>query len=117
MEITFIDFNPNTPIKNKYDYITDYISHDFDLEFEDAFFLIKQLKQNRSSIVVYGKAITEFHIYDNLLHVQIEGSGFWFAENIDLKTARIILKLTFEGCDYFGQYLPHTNKEWEAYTP
>lgn len=117
MEITFTDFNPNAPIKNQYDYITDYISHDFDLEFEEAFYLIKQLKHNQSSVVVYGKAFADFHIYDDLLHVQIDGLGFWFAENIDLKTARSILKLTFEGCDYFSQYLPDTNKEWEAYTP
>ena len=116
MEVTFTDFNPHTPLKERYEYVVDYISHSFDLDFEDAFYLIKQLKNHRSSVVVYAKAIADFQFYDGVLCVQIDSAGFWFAENLDLETARSILKLVYDGYDYFGQFLPNTNKEWEAYT-
>ena len=52
-----------------------------------------------------------------LLHVQIDGQGFWFAENIDLEIAGKILKVLFEDCEYFGKYIPETTREWEAWTP
>jgi hypothetical protein len=116
MEVSFKDFNPNTPIKERYEYIVDYISHDFDLKFEDTFYLIKQLKHNQSSVVIFADAVVDFHIFDNVLHVQIDGEGFWYAENISLEIAREILKSTFEGCMDFGQYIPTTEREWEAYT-
>jgi hypothetical protein len=116
MEVNFIDFNPNAAVKERYDYIADYISCDFDLGFEDAFYLIRQLKHNRSKVVIFGEAIADFHLYDDALHVQIDGFGFWFAENIDLEIAKEILKATFEGCEYFGQFITGTSKEWEAYT-
>ncbi|HEY0460837.1 MAG TPA: hypothetical protein VGC97_17000 [Pyrinomonadaceae bacterium] len=92
MRVTFSDFNPNTPIKERYEYIVDYISHDFDLEFEDAFYL-------------------------NALDVQIDGDGLWYAQNIDFETAEEILKAIYEGCEYFGQYLPGTSREWDTWTP
>jgi hypothetical protein len=115
MKISFIDFNPHAPVKDRYEYVIDYISQDFDLDRDETFYLIQQLKHDRSSVVVYGEAIADFQIYDNALHVQIDGDGFWFAENISLEIAEKILTATFEGCKYFGQYIPETNREWEAY--
>ncbi|HEY0770466.1 MAG TPA: hypothetical protein VGD31_09020 [Sphingobacteriaceae bacterium] len=117
MKVTFSDFNPNTPIKERYEYIVDYISHDFDLEFEEAFYLIKQLKHNRSSVIIYGHAVADFLIYDDALDVQIDGAGLWYAQNIDFETAEEILKATYEGLEYFGQYLPGTSREWDTWTP
>lgn len=116
MQVKFTDFNPNTLIKKHYEYIADYICHDFDLEFEDSLYLIRQLKHNRSSIVIYAQAIVDFHIFDYVLNVQIDGNGFWAAENISLEIASEILRNTFDGCEYFGQYVLTTTKEWEAYT-
>jgi hypothetical protein len=116
MEVSFTQFNQNIPTKDHYEYVVDYISHDFDLELEDTFYLVKQLKYNRSSVIIYAQAIADFHIFDNVLHVQIDGEGFWCAENISLETAKEILKVTFEGCEYFGQHIPGTTREWEAYT-
>ena len=116
MEVSFTDFNPNTPTKDRYEYVIDYISHDFDLEFEDVFYLIKQLKHNRSSVVVYAEAIADFHIFDNALHIQIDGFGFWYADNIDLEMANRILRMIYNGCEEFGKYIPNTNIEWGAWT-
>lgn len=116
MKVSFIEFNPNVPVKEHYDYIADYVSTDFDLGLEETYQLIEQLKHNRSSVIVFAEANTDFHIHDGGLCVQIDGAGFWFAENITLEIAKDILKLTFEGCDYFGQYITGTSKEWEAYT-
>jgi hypothetical protein len=105
MKVRFSNFNPNTPIKKRYEYIVDYISHDFDLEFEDAFYLIKQLKHNRSSVIIFGQAVADFLIYDNALDVQIDTDRFWYAQNIDLHSAEEILKATYQGCEKFCQYL------------
>jgi hypothetical protein len=116
MKVSFIDFNPNTPVKDRYEYVIDYISQDFELNLDETFYLIQQLKHNRSSVIIYGEAIADFHIFDNALCVQIDGDGFWVAENISLEIAEKILTATFEGCEYFGQYIPDTYREWEAYT-
>jgi hypothetical protein len=117
MKVSFSDFNPNTPIKDRYEYIVDYISHEFDLKFEDALFLIEQLKHNRSRVVIYGQSIVDFHIFDNALHVQIDGQGFWCADNINIDIAKEILRVTFEGGVNFGQFIPGTTREWGAWTP
>lgn len=117
MEVSYTDFNPNSPTKDRYEYVIDYISHDFDLEFEDVFYLIKQLKHNRSSVVIYANAIADFHIFDDVLHIQIDGDGFWYAENIDIETAKEILRKVYEGCGYFGQFVSNTSREWESWTP
>lgn len=108
---------PNTPLKDRYEYVVDYISHDFDLAFEDAFYLIKQLKHNRSSVLIFAEAIADFHIYDDVLHVQIDGDGFWYAENIDLDMANAILRMVYNNYGDFGKFIPNTSREWEAWTP
>lgn len=117
MEVSFTDFNPNTPTKDRYEYVSDYISTTFDLDIEDTFYLIKQLKNHRSSVVIYAAAIVDFQFYDGSLCVQIDGDGFWFADSISLENVKEILKITFEDCTYFGQYLPKTDTEWGAWTP
>lgn len=117
MKVDFTDFNPNAILKDRYEYGIDYILHNFDLNFEDTYYLVKQLKHNTNSVVVYAESIADFHLFDEALHVQIDGQGFWFAENIDLEIAGKILKAVFEGCEYFGQYILETKKEWEAWTP
>lgn len=117
MRISFTDFSPNIPPKDRYEYIIDYICHDFDLDIEDAFYLIKNLKHNQSSVVIYANSIVDFHIFDEKLHVQIDGDGFWFAENLDLEIAKEILRITYEGYLYFGKFISDTGREWDAYTP
>ena len=116
MKIGFQDFSPNVPHKDRYECGIDYLWHDFDLEFEDAFYLIKQLKNNRSSVVIYAPlAVVDFYIFDNALHVQIDGDGFWHASNLSLEITKEILRITYEGCEHFGSQISGTNQEWDAY--
>lgn len=117
MKVSFQDFSPNTPDKDCYERGVDYLWHDFDLNLEDTFYLIEKLKTNRSSVIVYFPlASVDFHLFDNMLCVQIDADGFWFGENINLEMAKEILKVAFEGCSYFGSRIPNTNREWEAYS-
>jgi hypothetical protein len=116
MNVSFQDFSPNLPDKERYERGVDYLWHDFDLEFEDAFHLIKPLKNNRSSVIIYSpSAAVDFYIFDGMLCVQIDGDGFWHETNIDLKIAKEILKATYESCADFGTQIPGTNQQWEAY--
>ena len=116
MKIGFQDFSPNIPHKNRYERGVDYLWHDFDLEFEDAFYLLEKLKTNRSGVIVYTPSvIVHFYLFDNLLCVQIDGDGFWHQTNIDLESAREILRTTYEGCNDFGSQVPNTNREWDSY--
>ena len=116
MNVGFQIFSPDVPAKDFYERGVDYLLQDFDLEFEDAFNLLKQLKTNRSSVVVYAPSvIVDFYLFDNMLCVQIDGDGFWHESNLDLETAKEILRVAFDGCDDFGSQVPGTNRQWEGH--
>ncbi|HEX8289122.1 MAG TPA: hypothetical protein VF556_14055 [Pyrinomonadaceae bacterium] len=116
MNVSFKDFSSYVPDKERYERGVDYLCHDLDLEFEDAFYLIKTLKHNHSSIAVYTpSAVVSFFIFDNALHVQIDGDSTWAASDLDLNVAKEILRVAWEGCEDFGSQIPGTNQEWGAY--
>jgi hypothetical protein len=118
MNISFDDYGSNVPRKERYERGIDYLSHEFDLGFEDAFYLVSHLKNNRSSVSICAPAaIVEFYVFDNELNVQIDGygSGFWHASNLDLPTAREILRVASDGCEDFGARIHGTNREWDVY--
>ena len=116
MNVSFNDFGAKVPDKDRYERGVDYLWHEFDLEFEDAFYLIKSLKNNRSSVMICApSAVVDFYIFDDELNVQIDGDGFWHGSNLDLDTAREILRVAVEGCEHFGERIPGTNLEWDVY--
>lgn len=116
MNISFKDFGANVPDKDRYERGVDYLCHEFDLEFEDAFYLVKHLKNNRSSVTLYApSAVVDYYIFDDALNVQIDGDGFWHASNLDLDTAKGILRVAFEGCEHFGEQIPGTTRAWDVY--
>ena len=116
MNVSFKDFGANVPDKDRYERGVDYLWHEFDLEFEDAFYLVRQLKNNRSSVMICTpSAVVDFYIFNDELNVQIDADGFWHASNLGLDTAKEILKVAFEGCEHFGEYIPGTNLNWDVY--
>ena len=116
MNVSLKDFGANVPDKDRYERGIDYLWHEFDLEFEDAFYLVKQLKNNRSSVMVCTpSAIVDFYIFNDELNVQIDADGFWHGSNLDLDTAKEILRVAFKGCEHFGEYIPGTNRNWDVY--
>ena len=116
MNVGFQDFRPDVPDKDFYERGVDYLWQDFDLDLADTFNLLKQLKTNRSSLVVYAPSvIVDFYIFDNMLCVQIDGDGFWHESDLDLETAKEILRVAFDGCDDFGSQVPGTNRHWEGH--
>lgn len=48
MNVSLMDFGANVPEKKRSQQGVDYLHHEFDLEFEDAFYLVEHLKNNRS---------------------------------------------------------------------
>jgi hypothetical protein len=85
-----------------------------DLEFEQAFELIKQLKEHRSSVDIYAPSVcTQFYFFDGELCVQIDGCGFWADSPLDFEDVEKILLATYEDCDDFSGVLPGT--DWRNY--
>jgi hypothetical protein len=116
MEVSFKDFGPHVPDKDRYERGIDYLRHDFDLEFEEAVYLVSQLKHNHSSVFIYTTSTAVgFFVDSNQLHVQIDGYSTWCASDVDLAVAKEILKAAYEGCEDFGTTIPGTTIEWDAY--
>ncbi|MEZ5429483.1 MAG: hypothetical protein R2747_24780 [Pyrinomonadaceae bacterium] len=117
MKVSFKDFGANVPVKQKYECGVDYLWHDFDLAFEDAFYLVEKLKNNHSSVIVFTLwAAVDFYFFNDALHVQIDtATGFWHESSLDLPVAKEILKVAWAGCEHFGSQIPGTVREWDAY--
>jgi hypothetical protein len=118
VQVHFRDFGPDVPRKDRYVCGVDYLSHDFDLGIEDAFYLVSHLKNDRSSVCIFTQSSTvEFYIFDSELNVQIDGtgSGFWHASNLDEATAKQILRVASDGCEGFGSMIPGTDRNWDVF--
>ena len=117
MEVRFNDFGPDVPQKHRYLRGVDFLKHEFDLGLEDAFYLVRHLKNNRSSVCVYaGYAVVDFYISEDQLYVEIDtASGFWHGSNFDLPSAKAILQVVFEGSEEFGSQIPGTTRPWDVY--
>jgi hypothetical protein len=116
MNVSLKDFGANVSDKDHYERGVDYLWHEFELGLEDAFYLVRSLKNNRSSVTICApSAIVDFYIFDDELNVQIDGDGFWHGSNLDLDTAKEILRVAVAGCEHFGEHMPGTNREWDVY--
>jgi hypothetical protein len=116
MKVSFKDFGPHVPDKDRYECGIDYLHHDFDLELDDAFYLVSHLKHNHSSVAIYaGPTVLDFSIDRDGLNVQIEGDSTWVASDLALDVAKEILKAAYDGCEDFGTTIPGTTIEWDAY--
>ena len=116
MIVNFKDFSQNVPYKQWYEECIDYLHHSFDLEFEDAFYLVQHLKREHSSVcIIASEAIVDFIIFNNALTVQIDGLSTWFGENLDLDVAKEILRVAWDGCEDFGSQIPGTDREWDVH--
>ena len=119
MKVSFTDFGKDIPKKNLYQQGVDFLQHGFDLEFDDALYLLKNLKNHRSNILIdAASASLDFYIeFDNTLWVEIYGydnSVSWAVSEIDVEIGEEILKMAFDGRE-FGNSIPTTEREWDAY--
>lgn len=116
MNVSLKDFGAHVPDKDRYERGVDYLLHEFDLGFEDAFYLVKCLKNNRSSVTVCAPAaVVDFYVFSGELNVQIDGDRFWHGSKLDLDTAREILRVAAEGCGDFGERMPGMGLAWDVY--
>jgi hypothetical protein len=118
MKVSYTHFSPNALIRNLYQEGADYLRHDFDVGFDEALYLLEELKNHRSSLWVDAPACSlNFYIEsDDSLWVEIYGNnGLWAVSEIDLGVGSEILRIAFDGGN-FGEYIPTTNREWDAYS-
>ena len=118
MKVSFTHYSPHAPTRKLYQRGVDYLQHDFDLEYEDALHLLKELRNPRSSLWVDAPACSlDFHIAgDDSLWVEVYGNnGLWAVSEIAPAVGAEILRIAFEGGE-FGELIPTTDRTWDAYS-
>ena len=118
MKVSFTHFSSDAPIKPFYQQAVDYLVHEFDLKFEDAAYLLRELRNHRSSLWVNALTCSlNFYIEsDKSLRVEIYGdNGLWADSEVEMPIDIEILKQAYEGGE-FREFIPTTNKEWDAYS-
>jgi hypothetical protein len=113
-----VHYSPNAVIRDRYQEGVDYLSHDFDLELDEALHLLKQLKNHRSSISVTApESCLHFYIdIDESLRVEIDHwNGLWADSQVEFEEAIEILRMA-SACQEFGTRVPTSNREWDAYS-
>lgn len=118
MKVSYTHFSPGAVIRERYQKGVDYLEQEFDLGFDDTLYLLKELRNHRSSLWVdTPNSRVEFSIAsDGILCVDIEcwGNGLWAASDITLEAGIEILRIAFDGGE-FGELIPTTDQEWGAY--
>ena len=118
MKVSYTHFSPNAPIRDLYHEGADYLMHYFDFGFDDALYLLKELKNHRSSLWVDAPTYSlNFYIEsDDSLWIEIDGNnGLWAVSEIDLAIGTEILRIALDGGE-FGEHIPTTNRTWDAYS-
>jgi len=75
MKTSFTHFSPNAAVRDHYQRGVDYLEHNFDLEFDDTLYLLRELRNHRSSLSVTApKCHLNFYVEsDGSLRVEIDG--------------------------------------------
>ena len=118
MRVSFTHFSPLAPTRNLYQQGVDYLKHDFDLKYEDVLYLLKELRNHRSSLWIDAPACSlDFYIEgDGSLWVEIYGNnGLWAVSEIAPAVGVEILRIAFDGGE-FGEMIPTTERTWDAYS-
>ena len=118
MKISFTHFSAEAPIRTRYEQGVDFLVQDFDLEFDQALFLLKGLKNHRSRLSVEAPACNlNFYVESNgSLRVEIYGNnGLWADSEVDIGGASEIFRMASEGAE-FGASIPGTDRQWDAYS-
>ena len=118
MKVTFDHFSPNAIERERYKEGVDYLSHKFDLEFDDTSYLLKELKNHRSSLSLDApRCFVTFSIdRDGALSVDLDtDTGLWAAGEVGMQAAIEIVRRAFAG-EEFGWNIPTTDEEWGGYS-
>jgi hypothetical protein len=112
MKVSYLISNQNTQI-----------DHDFNLELEDIFYLLKELIKSSNSKnrlwVESSSCALDFSLDEEMnLWVEIcsSSNSLWTVSEIDLTIGEEILKIAQAEKD-FSEIMPTTNINWDAYTP
>ncbi|HEY0761935.1 MAG TPA: hypothetical protein VGD61_06140 [Pyrinomonadaceae bacterium] len=119
MKVLYTHYSAGAPIRERYQPGVDYLCHEFDLGFEDTLYLLKELKNYRSSLLIQvGYSHMRFDVEsDNTLSVELDSysNGLWAVAQITVDVAVETLRIAVDG-DEFGEHIPTTDREWDAYT-
>ena len=118
MKVNHHQFNLDTPAKDLYQQGVDFLQHDFELNFDETFHLLKNLQNHRSSLFVESAtcALSFYIEKDNSLWVEVmDSANLWAISKIDLEIAKEILKIAVAD-GIFEEHMPTTNRFWDGYS-
>lgn len=117
MKVWYTHFSAGAVIRERYREGVDYLSHHFDLGFDDTLYLLKELKNERCrlSIQTPKQGLCFFIDSENNLWVDLDDiNGLWAQSEVSLEAATEIIRIAFDGGE-FDELIPTTSKEWDAY--
>jgi hypothetical protein len=118
MMVIYRHFSPGAVVRDRYQEGVDYLDHEFDLGFDDTLYLLKELKNHRSTLYIYAPECSlHFHIDSKKtlwVDMDCNNNGLWAASEITMDAAVEILRIAFDDGE-FGELIPTTNQEWGAY--
>lgn len=117
MLVRYKHFSPGAVIRNRYQEGVDYLEHEFDLEFDDTLYLLRELRDRNNLWIDTPECTLNFSIDGEAnLWVDIDGkNNFWAASEITLDAAVEILRIAIAGGP-FDEHIPTTDQEWGAYS-
>ena len=118
MKVYFEHFSPNAVERERYQEGVDYLKHKFDLEFDDTLYLLKELKNNRSTLSLDAPhCYVQFFVdQEGSLSVDVDtDTGLWGFADVTMEAAIEIVRRAFAG-EEFGWNIPTTDQEWDAYS-
>lgn len=95
----------------------DYTDHDDELVVEDALLLLQQLRSSTSRIFLKGESCTaDFELKrDGSITAELTSlNGFWAISEVSDSEAESIIRRLYGGED-FGELIPGTEREWDAW--
>lgn len=118
MKVYFDHYSPNAVERERYQEGVDYLRHKFDLEFDDTLYLLKELKNNHSTLSLDApQCYVQFFVdQEGSLSVDLDTvTGLWAFAEVTMEAAIEIVRRAFTG-EEFGWNIPTTDQEWGAYS-
>ncbi|MCA1614236.1 MAG: hypothetical protein LC800_08875 [Acidobacteria bacterium] len=116
MKVTLSRYEEGVPARGLYRKGVDFHHAEFDAGCAEAAALLASLKGHRSNLGVEApNTYLCFYIEsDGSLWVEVVGDDFWAVSRIDLTAGAEIIRLASAGSP-FGERVPTTGREWDAY--
>lgn len=118
MKLTFEEYKPGTPERERYELGVDYFEHQQEVNPEEAFEFVERLNHERDRIYIRDPESDLLDIWkeeDGTLWVEIMGDNFWATSAVSTDSLKEIIGMVSRR-EPFNDYIPGTDQIWDAYS-